>query len=58
MFLHLESDLTESNNHVLFFCCCSRKLITVFSVLEIDKYLLNWIQDVLSVLYLGNKANT
>ena len=58
MFLHLESDLTESNNHVLFFSCCSRKLITVFSVLDIDKYLLNWIQDVLSVLSLGNKANT
>lgn len=52
MFLHLDSDLSDSNNHVLFFSKCSGKnLITVFSMLDINKYLLNWIEDILSVLW-------
>lgn len=56
--LYLDSDSIESNSYVLFFSKWSRKLITVLSMLGLNKYLLNWIQDILSVLCMGNRRNT
>lgn len=51
MFLHLNSDLTESSDCVLLFFECARKLTGVFPMLAINKYLLSYIQGVLRVLW-------